>query len=132
MALKSDDIRELVNMAEEKLNASKELLGKRYYSDAVSRAYYSMYCSSRALLSSKNLYPRTHKGLISQIWENFVKEGHLSKDRAKALASAQDDREDADYGIYIHFTKEEAEQVVKDAEEFLSETKKILESQTKK
>jgi len=39
--------------AEKRIEASKLLLDRGYYKDAISRAYYSMYYASKALLSMK-------------------------------------------------------------------------------
>jgi len=56
----------LMEKAHEKLKAAKVLFERKFYSDAVSRAYYAMFYAARALLSEKNIYPKTHRGVISQ------------------------------------------------------------------
>jgi len=53
-----------IKNAEEKLGAAEYLLKGGFYNDAVSRAYYSMFYSARALLSIKEIYPKAHKGVI--------------------------------------------------------------------
>jgi uncharacterized protein (UPF0332 family) len=41
-------------------------LDERFYDDAVSRTYYSMYFSTVALLLTRNVRVKTHKGLIAR------------------------------------------------------------------
>lgn len=67
----------LMKRAYEKLEVAKNLLNDDYYSDAVSRAYYAMFFAARALLSEKNIFPKTHKGVISQFSLNFCERGRF-------------------------------------------------------
>ena len=60
--------------AYEKLKVVKSLFATGFYSDAVSRAYYAMFYAARALLSEKNIYPKAHRGVISQNKEELVQE----------------------------------------------------------
>lgn len=116
----------LLDEAESKLRSAKLLCGKGEYGDAVSRAYYSMYYSARALLSTKNLFPKTHKGVISQLGLEFVKEGFLEDSYLKALSTARETRERADYGIGYKFSREEAEGMIEDAERFVERISKAV------
>lgn len=59
--------------ANEKLDSAKLLLENEYFKDAVSRAYYCMYNAARALLLTKDVSPKTHKGLIAKFGEEFMK-----------------------------------------------------------
>jgi uncharacterized protein (UPF0332 family) len=65
----------LIKEAESKLISATLLFEKSRYSDAISRAYYSMHYSARALLCTRNIFPKTHKGVIAQLGLEFVKEG---------------------------------------------------------
>lgn len=116
----------LMEKAKEKLDAAKDLLDDGHYADALSRAYYSMFFAARALLSTKNLYPRTHRGLISKIAEEFVKTGKLSQTLFRDFASTQEEREKADYGIMSDILKDDAEEAITAAEKFTEEVKKII------
>lgn len=91
-----NEIKLLLERAASKLSAAKMLLREGYFDDAVSRAYYSMHFAARALLLTKDIAPKTHKGLI-----------------------LKEDREDADYSITCEITEEEAESVIEDADAFL-------------
>ncbi|MFX0198802.1 MAG: HEPN domain-containing protein [Candidatus Hodarchaeota archaeon] len=91
----------------------------------MSRAYYSMYYAARAMLSIKNIFPKTHKGVISQFGIKFVKEGIIEDSHLKAMNTARENRERADYGIGYNFTKEEAESIINNAHRFLEQVKKV-------
>ena len=108
-----DEKRILMERAYEKLEVAKSLFENEFYPDAVSRAYYAMFYAARALLSKKNIYPKTHRGVISQFGLLFVKAGkfkiemwkcyeltdlHVQNERA---GEGQDDgRSEGGYGVY--------------------------------
>lgn len=123
-----DEIKELLKRSEEKLQSAISLLEKGYYGDAISRAYYCMYYASRALLLPRGIHPKTHKGVITEIWKNFAETGLIDKDVFKAIASSQTEREEADYGIYTTFSEEEAKKVIDDAQIFIEKCKQILKN----
>jgi Uncharacterized conserved protein related to C-terminal domain of eukaryotic chaperone, SACSIN len=105
--------------AYEKLEVAKSLLENGFYSDAVSRAYYAMFYAARALLSEQNIYPKTHHGVISQFGLKFVKGGQFEKEIFDLFARAQEDREEADYGLLAEIEEEEAKKILEGAEQFL-------------
>ncbi len=106
----------LIEEAESKLESAKILYKNGRYSDAVSRAYYSMHYAARALLSTKNIFPKTHKGVIARLGLEFVKEGIIEEYHLKAMSTAKESRERADYGTGYEFTEEEAEGIIEYAE----------------
>ncbi|MHA1210226.1 MAG: HEPN domain-containing protein [Candidatus Freyarchaeota archaeon] len=72
-----------------------------------------MLYSARALLSTKNIFPQTHKGAIAQFELEFVKLGIIEKHHIRAMNTAMEIREKADYGVGYKFTKEEAKNIIK-------------------
>ena len=116
----------LLERAESKLSAAKVLLKEGYYDDAVSRAYYSMYFAARALLLTKDIAPKTHKGLISKFGLEFIDTGFIERTYGRALNVAEEDREDADYSITCEITEEEAKTVIEDAEKFIDRINRAI------
>lgn len=88
-----DEKQILIKNAYERLEAAKTLFENEFYGDAVSRAYYAMFFATKALLSQKSIYPRTHRGLISQFGLEFVKNGEFKKELFDLLTRAQEDQE---------------------------------------
>lgn len=70
-----DEAELLLKQGMSKLESARVLFEKAFYADSVSRAYYSMHFVARALLSTKNIHPRSHGGVVSQFGLEFVKEG---------------------------------------------------------
>lgn len=122
-----DEYKILLKNAYEKLEASKVLFNNELYADSVSRAYYAMFFAARALLSTKKIYPKTHRGVLAQIGLEFITKGYLDKFSAKVLSTAMEDREEADYGIISKIIKEESKKIMKDAERFIKNIEKAIE-----
>lgn len=120
-----DEVDFCLDEAERRIEASKILLNEGYYEDAVSRAYYSMYYASKALLSMKGIQTKTHRGLISKIRELAI-EGVIEVEYGKYLTKAEDKREIADYGMYKEFSMEEVRTLIEDAERFLVRIKRAI------
>jgi uncharacterized protein (UPF0332 family) len=99
--------------AQEKLDFAKFLLEGGYFKDAVSRAYYCMYNAARAMLLTKDISPKTHKGLIIKFGEEFNKMEENARHYATILHKAED-------------LREMAESAVDDAEIFLKKIREVL------
>ena len=85
-----------------------------------------MFYSASALLSKKEIFPKSHKGLISEFYKEYVRDGNFNPDIAKYLGRAESNREIADYETFIEFSEEKALQTLEDAEIFINETRKFL------
>ena len=127
-----NEVELLLKRAASKLSAAKVLFQAGYYDDAVSRAYYSMHFAARALLLTKDIAPKTHKGLVSKFGLEFVNNGFIERTHARALSVAMEDREEADYSIICEISDEEAESVIADAEKFLVRIKEAIKEIRKK
>ena len=112
--------------AEERLEAAKYLLDGGYHEDAVSRAYYSMYYAAKAILTLKNIEPKTHEGVLSMFGLHVIKESDVEGYYGKALRFAKEEREKSDYDALAEVNKEEAETIVEDAENFLVRIKDAI------
>jgi len=69
------EFEDYLQKAHEKLKAAEILLGNGFYEDAISRAYYAMFYAARALLSTKNIYPKIHRGTVQKFGLEFVSKG---------------------------------------------------------
>lgn len=112
--------------ADKKLRTSKKLYDDGEFEDAISRAYYAMYHAARALLLTKHIEPKTHKGVLTTLNQFFIHTGTLEKAYAKMLAYAKELRENGDYSEYYVAAEEDARTVIEDATKFLEEIKTLL------
>lgn len=112
--------------AAERLDAARLLLQNKKYEDAASRAYYSMFHSTRTLLYTRKVSPKTHRGLIKKFGKEFIKTGEIPREYAAILSNAEALRESADYGMKPEISSKDAKAVVEDAERFLKMAKEFL------
>jgi len=79
----------LISNARERLESACILFDNEKYADAISRAYYSMFFATKALLLEKNIHTRTHRGLISQFSMEFVKNQKFPQELFNLLTRAK-------------------------------------------
>ncbi|BDZ71444.1 HEPN domain-containing protein [Methanobacterium petrolearium] len=113
--------------SEDKLESAHILLENNQIADSISTSYYSIYHATMALLKLRNIHPRTHAGLISEFGLKFIKNGTIEEDYARMLVKAETERIKADYDVDYTPSRREAEDVFKDAENFLHRIKKAIE-----
>ncbi len=108
-----------LRLADEELETSQLLLNNQHYRAAVSRAYYAMYYATQALLASKNVTSHTHKGIIQQFSQHFVKSGELSTQMVTDLKRAYDLRQLSDYEAAVVLSLEQANMALDAAADFV-------------
>lgn len=109
----------LIKKSEERIKSEKILLREKLYNDSISRAYYSFFDSANALLVTKGLSAKTHAGVISLFSLHFIKTKLISVKYIKLFRRAKEAREEADYELLKKFFKEDAEEIIAAAEDFL-------------
>ncbi len=57
-------IQQLLALAQEELETADLLLDNNRYRACISRSYYAIYHATQALMASKNLSSKSHKGVI--------------------------------------------------------------------
>jgi len=67
-----------------------------------------MYFSTVALLLTRNIHIKTHKGLIARFGQEFVDTGIIERYYGRALRIAEELRSEADYSISRDISEEEA------------------------
>jgi uncharacterized protein (UPF0332 family) len=112
--------------AQEALRACEVLLRESLFNDAISDAYYACFHAVRALLFTRGLEPRSHRGALHLFNLHFVRTGRLEARHLAALARAQYDRVSADYGATRRFSREEAEEELAAARELVAAARLVL------
>ncbi len=118
--------RDEIERGNECLAAAEHLQAGGFANDAVSRAYYAAYHWARALLLTKGLEPKSHRGLIQLISLHFVKGGLLPEDAAGDLGHLETYREVSDYHTRSEFTSEQAEQEIERARRFIEACRPLV------
>lgn len=120
------EITDYMDKVNTKLKSSKLLIELGDYSDSVSLSYYAMFLTAKALLIKKNIFPKTHSGLISTFGKEYVKDGTFNLESYRNFARTQTLRETADYEAVDNISKRLAIEKITQAEEFVKEAKKFL------
>jgi len=115
-----------LSRAERALRSAKLLLEHGELEGAASRAYYAMFHATRAILFSKGLKAKTHKGTVSLFGEHIVKKGILGEEYADALRKAFDLRQKSDYEIYAELDGKLVKETVNDAEKLITKVKETI------
>jgi uncharacterized protein (UPF0332 family) len=103
----------------EALAEARVLLRERLCNGAVSRAYYAAYHWASALLVTKGVETRTHRGTIQMLSLHFVRPGLLSEEAAGLISRLEDFRELSDYSAPVTFHEEDARAAIDRAEAFI-------------
>lgn len=115
------EIRAELALARESLDDAEDDLGDRRLRSATSRAYYAMFHAARAVLWTKGLAPKTHRGLLQLFSEHLVLPGIVEKTLSAMLKDAFDARDLADYDAMTgNLDQADVRRLVKDARRFVA------------
>lgn len=121
------ELQEFVTKAERFLRSAEHLFALEDYDSCASRCYYAMFFMAEAALMVQGLSASSHKGVISLFSKHFVQTGVFRPELGRALRRAYDVRLTGDYGVGISVSREEAEDLLKVAREFVAEVRAFLE-----
>ena len=122
----SDLVSIQIEKGKEKLDAAKVLLREGFIDDAISRAYYGVFHAASAVLLAEGITVDSHSGLKTMFGLHFIKTGKIDKKYGRWLNRLKDERENGDYDIFTSFDREDAENSITEAEEFIQEMKRYL------
>jgi uncharacterized protein (UPF0332 family) len=122
------EISDFVEKAERFLSTAEHALSSEDYDSCVSRCYYAMFFMAEAVLLTKNLSASSHKGVISLFGEHFVKTKIFDRNLGKALNDAYDKRIVGGYGVGFMVAKDETEDLLQTAKNFVQKLKSYLKN----
>ena len=121
-----EEIKKEISRADKALKSAEVLIQKSYYEDAISRCYYGALHAARAVLLIEDINISSHQAVRRLFGKYFVKTGKLDKKYAKILAEVQDNRYRADYDVIYSATQEDAEESLKEANDFFAAIREYL------
>ena len=113
---KRENIREEIDRSNEAMKAANLLFENGLLRDAISKLYYSLLYSIRALLLTKGLEPKSHEGALRLFGLHFVKSGVFEAKDSHIFSKLMKYREEADYNPSYRFTQEDFTEFKYDAE----------------
>ncbi|MHB1680139.1 MAG: HEPN domain-containing protein [bacterium] len=107
------------------LNSAERNLKENDLFTAVQRTYYASYYSAEALLLTKGLSFSSHKSSIGSFNKEFVYTGLVDKKYSSILKELFETRQTGDYGNFVGFQREEVENNLNMAKEFIKRINKL-------
>lgn len=121
------ELQDFISKAERFLKSAEHLFAVGDYDSCASRCYYAMFFMAEAALMLKGLSASSHRGLIGLFGKHFVQAGIFEPELGRALRRAYDVRLTGDYAVGITVSREEAEDLLKAAHEFVGKVQAYLE-----
>ncbi len=109
------------------MNDADLLMQNQSFNSVVNRLYYGCYYATRALLLTQDISPKTHKGVITMLNENFVQKALFEKKKSSFFSSLMEQRHESDYDDEIITNEAEIEELVTKAKEYITYVTKQVE-----
>ena len=107
--------------------ADNSLKGNAFNSSILA-SYMVMFHSARAILFLDGFREKSHACVARYLEEKYVKTGKLDKKWVELLDHSREIRHDDQYNLSFFSTKEEAENAIKSASDFLSAMENLFKS----
>lgn len=121
-----EEIKALLESAENRIKSAKILLKERLFRDSISRSYYAFLDSAKALLLIRGKTAKTHAGVLTLFGLEFGKTKEIPTHFFSSYKKVLKAREEADYEILKKISKNEAKEAIQKAEEFVNYVKKLI------
>ena len=105
--------------ARRSLAVARQNLKSRFPEFALSRAYYTMFYVASAFLEGDGLSFGKHSAVIGAFGKHFAKTNRVPKQFHRYLIETEKARKDADYGLELEITSENAEETITKAQEMM-------------
>ncbi|MCS7304219.1 MAG: HEPN domain-containing protein [Thermoguttaceae bacterium] len=122
----AEEIRALMERAQQSLEAARTLAAEGYYDFAASRAYSGAFYAAKALLLNEGIELTKHSAVVAAIHQRLVKLGKLPPEQGQALSWLFEVRSIGDYGGTVHVSSKQAQQALQIAEQFRQAAETLL------
>lgn len=109
--------------------ADAEILAENNsWNACINRLYYACFYSVTALLLYNGLEAKSHNGIRTLFFREFVKSEKLDKDFGKLYSDLFDWRNKGDYADFVDFSREDVEPILIKTNDFLDAVERLLET----
>jgi len=123
-----DLIRYRISRARETLDEARVLLESSMTHGSANRIYYACFYVVTALLLSENFSSSRHNGVIALFNQHFVKTDRVSAEWGKFYTRMFDNRIEGDYAEWVEFKKQDIQQELSLAKEFITIIVELIEN----
>jgi uncharacterized protein (UPF0332 family) len=117
----------LLERADAALGAARLALDAGDAETAANRAYYAMFHAASALLAAEGVSLQRHSAVHAAFGQRYVKSGRVDASHHRAILTASDLRQLADYDPMVSISLDAARKSIDDATELLAVTRQCLE-----
>ncbi|MBQ9503469.1 MAG: HEPN domain-containing protein [Lachnospiraceae bacterium] len=115
--------------AEESFKAAEYCFEKKLYRDSLNRSYYAAFYAVKAVIALEGVDFKRHKDAIAYFYQNYVKDGPMSRDLGRKLGRLKQYREEGDYGDFNIVSEEEAKEQLEAASEIIGAIRNYLKKE---
>ncbi len=94
-------VRYRMQCAHEALAEAMALIDQELWRGSTNRLYYAMFYSAVAILATRDVYPKTHKGVRQQFSLLFLATGTIPEDLGLAYSELFERRHSGDYDDFV-------------------------------
>lgn len=123
---RSEYIKYRLEKADETFEVAELLVKNEKWNSAINRLYYSAYYAISALLVQADLNTKTHSGVKTQFFLNYVKTGIIKIELGRVYSDLFDWRQKADYGDFSDFTEEDVGSILNPTKVLINDIKKEI------
>ena len=105
--------------ARDDLKSARILLDAEEYKGANNRAYYAIFHALNAIHALNGKAYKRHKDAVGNFNKDYIKNGIFPREIGRKISHAEEIRHASDYDDFYIASKEEAEQQVATADEFI-------------
>ena len=124
-----EEIDAIVERAVNRLVEAEVLLREEMWGGSVNRSYYAVFCMIQAMLNSRDIHVKTHKGAHIKFHEIFIKTNLLDETLGPIPDQVEEMRIGSDYDFEHPVLEGEAVKAFQLSQQFLTEAKKYLDAQ---
>ncbi len=99
-------VRYRLQCAHEAISEAEALIEKALLRGSTNRLYYAMFYAVVALLATRDVYPKTHKGVRQQFSLIFLSTGFISQELGLAYSELFERRHSGDYDDFVSIEAE--------------------------
>jgi len=125
--------KEFIDLAKYRLEKARNTLsdGKKYINGAtlestVNRIYYAMFYAVNALLITRGLSFSKHSGVLAFFNREIVNKGLIEEQWGEFYSDMFKRRQKGDYQDFVKFEKQDVEEWLRKAEEFINKIDKLV------
>lgn len=105
---------------------AKILAENNSWNSCINRLYYACFYSDTALLIKNSFEPKSHNGVRTIFFREFIKNEKIDKDFGKLYSDLFDWRDKGDYSDFIDFSEQDVLPLLEKSSRFLDVIEKFI------